>query len=244
MSGHGLYGCDRYTKWLYTSFLLLMGTGYLMALVYLYTSHAGHDGKPGLSVEDIADNYYGNRSGTRLEAALRGPMAGYIGAEDRHHVIEWIRSGAPEAKYATRVLPVLEKTCLACHRPGAAVKAPDLTSYAALGPFIQIDMGTSLHSLMRISHIHLFGIGLILFGVGSIFRRAQLPAWLGVGLLVLPFAAIFVDIAAWFLAKRDPVYAYVIVIAGAVLGAALAAQILIALYQLWFRRPAGNGEMP
>lgn len=244
MSDHGLYACDRSTKLLYTSFLLLVGAGYLMALVYLYTSHADHDGKPGLSFDDIAYNYYGNRSGTRLEAALRGPMAGYIGTDDRHHMIEWIRTGAPESDYAPRIRPILEKTCLACHRPGSVVKAPDLTSYAAFGPLVQMDPGVSLHSLMRLSHIHLFGIGLILFGVGSIFRRAQLPAWLGTGLLIFPFAAIFVDIAAWFLAKRDPVYAYTIVSAGAALGLALAAQILIALYQLWRRRPAGGGKQP
>ena len=34
-------------KLLYTGFLLLMGVGYLMALAYLYTNHAGYDGKSG-----------------------------------------------------------------------------------------------------------------------------------------------------------------------------------------------------
>lgn len=242
MNTQRLYDCDPGTKLLFTGFLLLVGAGYLMALVYLYTSHMEHDGKPGLSVDDIAYNYYGNRSGTRLEAALRGTMAGYISAQDRHHLIEWIRASAPEADYATRIRPILEKTCLACHRPGPGVKAPDITNYAALGPLVRMDLGVSLHSLMRLSHIHLFGIGLILFGVGSIFRRARLPAWLKAGLIVLPFAAIFADIAAWFLAKRDPVYASMIVAAGAALGAALAAQILVALYQLWFTRAAGRGE--
>ncbi len=56
--------CTLGEKLLYTAFLLLMGIAYLMALVYLYTSHAGNDGKPGLSVEDVAYSYYGNRSGT------------------------------------------------------------------------------------------------------------------------------------------------------------------------------------
>jgi hypothetical protein len=70
-------------KLLYTGFLLLMGIGYLMALAYLYTSHAGYDGKPGVSVEDIAYTYYGNRSGTRLEAAIRSSMAAYLQAEER-----------------------------------------------------------------------------------------------------------------------------------------------------------------
>jgi len=48
------------------------------------------------------------------------------------------------------------------------------------------------------------------------------------------FAAVFVDIAAWFLTKWDPLYAWTVMIVGAMMGVALAAQILVSLYQLWF----------
>lgn len=84
--------CSTSEKLRYTAFLLLIGVGYLMALVYIYMSHQGHDGRPGLSIEDIAYNYYGNRSGTRLEAAIRGPMGGYVELED-HHVVAWLKCG-------------------------------------------------------------------------------------------------------------------------------------------------------
>ena len=50
------------------------------------------------------------------------------------------------------------------------------------------------------------------------------------------FVAIFIDIAAWFLTKWDPVYAYTVVVAGGVLGLAWALQIGISLYQIWFLR--------
>ena len=40
------HDCPLSEKLLYTSFLLIMGIGYLMAMVYLYTNHKGHDGKP------------------------------------------------------------------------------------------------------------------------------------------------------------------------------------------------------
>lgn len=53
MGQRRFYDCGLSEKLLYTAFLLLMAIGYLMALVYLYTSHEGHDGKPGLSIEDI-----------------------------------------------------------------------------------------------------------------------------------------------------------------------------------------------
>jgi mono/diheme cytochrome c family protein len=226
---------------LYTAFLLLIGIGYLMALAYLYLSHRGHDGKPGLSMEDIVDNYYGNRSGTRIEAAIRGPMAGYIQPQDRHHVVAWLRAGAAEADYATRIRPIFAKTCLQCHSPASGLKIPDLSTYSGVRAVANVDTGVSLLSLVRLSHIHLFGIGLVLLAVGFIFRLAELPEGLKATLLAVPFASVLADILAWFLTKWDPFYAYTVVGAGALLGLALALQILIALYQLWFVRSGDDG---
>jgi hypothetical protein len=101
-----------------------------------------------------------------------------------------------------------------------------------------VDTGQSIESLVRLSHIHLFGIGLLLFAVGMIFRRTELRSWFKHTVLLTPFAAVFVDILAWFLTKEDPVYAYTLVGAGALLGLALGMQILISIYQLWLWRRA------
>ncbi|MFV1996447.1 MAG: hypothetical protein ACC641_00415 [Acidiferrobacterales bacterium] len=229
--------CSLSEKLLYTAFLLLMGTGYLMALVYLYTSHQGHDGKPGLSIEDIAENYYGNRSGTRLEGAIRGPMAGYLQQlNDRHEIVAWLKSGAPEKNYSIVIRPILEKSCLQCHSPASGLKIPNLSTYEGIKEVADVDTGESLHTLLKLSHIHLFGIGLVALGIGFIFRLTVLAGWLKTTLIVLPFLAIFADILAWFLTKWDPVYAYTVLTAGALLGLAWAGQILISLYQLWFLR--------
>lgn len=226
---------DRFSeKLFYTAFLLLTGVGYLMALTYLDLTHQGHDGKPGLSVEDIAETYYGNRSGTRLEAAIRGPMSGYLDREGRHHIVAWLKSGAPRETFGSRVLPVLQRDCLGCHSPASGMPLPDLSRYEAVRVVAKVDTGTSLLSLVRLSHIHLFGIGLVIFGVGMIFRRVVLWEWLKGTLLVLPFIAIAVDILAWYLTHWDPHYALTVVITGVVLGLCLAAQILISLYQIWF----------
>jgi len=97
-----------------------------------------------------------------------------------------------------------------------------------------VDTGVSLHSLMKVSHIHLFGIALVALAIGLIFRFALLPPWFQCTLTLLPFIAIFMDISAWFLTKWDPVYAYTIILAGALLGLSWALQILISLYQIWF----------
>ncbi|MEW5707475.1 hypothetical protein [Pelomicrobium sp. G1] len=233
-AARGYHDCPLSEKLLYSAFLVVAGIGYLLAMTYLYLSHAGHDGKPGLSIEDIVFNYYGNRSGTRLEAAIRGPMAGYMRPEERHHVVAWLKSGATEKGFKENVWPILQKNCIACHSPRSGLKVPDLSSFDGVRQVAAVDTGESLGTLVKLSHIHLFGISLLLLGVGMIFRRASLPDWLRGTLMLLPFAAMLADIGSWFLAKWDPVYAYTVVIGGALLGLALAAQILISLFQIWF----------
>ncbi len=228
------YDCTFNEKLLYTSFLLLAGVAYLMALSYLYTSYDGIDGKSGLSVEDIAENYYGNRSGTRLESAIRGPMAGNIEIEQRHRVVEWLKSGASEEGYKRTIQPIFAERCIVCHSASSGLQIPDLASFESVKQVANVDTGVSLHSLMKVSHIHLFGIALVALGIGLVFRFAMLPPWFQHMLTLLPFIAIFSDIAAWFLTKWDPIYAYTVVIAGAILGFAWAMQIIISLYQIWF----------
>jgi len=230
------YDCTLNEKFLYTSFLLLAGVAYMMALTYLYTNYNGIDGKPGLSVEDVAENYYGNRSGTHLESAIRGPMAGYIETEHRNHIVAWLKSGAPEADYERIIKPMLDDRCVVCHSASSGLDIPELSSYDGVKQMANVDTGVSLHSLMKVSHIHLFGIALVALAIGMVFRFALLPAWFQHTLTLLPFVAIFTDIAAWFFTKWDPVYAYTVVVAGGLLGLAWALQITISLYQIWFLR--------
>jgi hypothetical protein len=231
-------------KLLFSAFLILVGVGYLMALGLIYAVDAGRDGKPGISVQDIADDYYGNRSGTRLEAAIRGPMAPHLDSiESRHKIVAWLKSGAPEDQYQTTIKPILQRDCVICHSATAGHGLPDFTSYAGVHEVAQVDTGQSIESLVRLSHIHLFGIGLLLLTVGMVFRCAEGPAWFINAVIVTPFAAVFVDVLAWYLTKWDPVYAYTVVITGAIMGLGLATQILLSLYQMWlWRGPARVAE--
>lgn len=231
-------------KILYTSFLLLVGLGYLMAIAYLYVSHENNDRQPGLSIEDVASSYYGNRSGTRLEAAIRGPMASFLEEEDKNILVAWLKDGADEEHFEKDIKPIMKKRCLVCHSKTSGIKAPsgmpliDYSTYQGLQEVTQLDTGMSIASLLRVSHIHLFGISLLLFGLGLIFVQSEVNVWFKRFLVLSPMAAVFVDILSWFLTKWDYHYAIVVVLAGAVLGFSMAAQILISLYQIWFlKRP-------
>lgn len=225
-------------KLLYTSFLLLVGLGYLMAMAYLYVTHEMNDGKPGLSIADVADSYYGNRSGTRLEAAIRGSMSGNISDEDREVMVAWLKDGAEEEHYPKDILPILQKTCLACHVQSSGMNLPDFSTYAGLHKYAEVDTGMSMNSLLKLSHIHLFGISLLLFMLGSIFIQAEVNVWFKRFLVVSPMLAVFVDVLSWFLTKYDSHYAIIVIAAGGILGVSMALQIMISLYQIWtLKRP-------
>jgi len=220
-------------KLLYTCFLLLVGLGYLMATAYLYVSHEMNDGKPGLSISDVADSYYGNRSGTRLESALRGPMAGYIEEGDRDLMFAWLKDGAGEDHFEHEIKPILQKTCLNCHVASSGMNLPDFSTYEGIHKVAEVDTGMSMASLLKVSHIHLFGISLLLFMLGGIFIQSEVNIWFKRFLVVSPMLAVFVDVASWFLTKYDSHYAIVVIVAGGILGLSMALQILISLVQIW-----------
>lgn len=242
MSAHRFYNLTLSEKLLYTAFLLLIGLGYLMAASYLYVTHVDNDKQPGLSIEDVAYSYYGNRSGTRLEAAIRGSMAGNISDEDRNVVVAWLKDGAEKEHFDKDIKPILQKTCLACHVQGNGMNLPDFSTYEGLHKYAEVDMGMSMASLLKLSHIHLFGISLLLFALGFIFVQSEVNVHFKRFLVMSPMVAVFVDILSWYLTKWDSHYAIVVVAAGAVLGFSMAAQILISLYQIWFLKKPLDGS--
>src|SRR6516225_9687954 len=141
---------------LFSSFLIMIGIGYLMALSYLFLV----DVKPGRdagerTVESISEKYHGSTNGTRLEAALRGTMADRLTAEERDQVFEWIHAGATRDGYS-KVEPLFTQKCATCHSAQSGLPIPPLDSFGDVEKLTTTDTGVSLLQLARVSHIHLF----------------------------------------------------------------------------------------
>src|SRR5579859_7647926 len=100
---------------LYTATLLVLGLGYMFGMVQIYQVDAGRDGKPGLTAEDIAISYRGNRASTRLETALQGPMSRMLPAEEGSAIIGWVHGGLDKAAYEAKIKPIIAQRCLTCH---------------------------------------------------------------------------------------------------------------------------------
>jgi hypothetical protein len=225
-------------RMLFTCFLLTIGAGYLIALSYLFVMDIEPYQKVGMTVvEGIEAKYHGQRGKTRLEAALRGPMSDKLTPADSEKIIQWIHNGATPEGF-TLVQPIFEKICIACHSEKSGLPIPPLTTFDQVKEVAQVDTGTSLGELARVSHIHMFGISIIFLLTGGIFALSEISTKWRMLIIVLPYFAIWADIGAWWITKYEPIFAYVVLFGGGLMGVALAAQILISLWEMWFAKRA------
>ena len=225
-------------KMLDTVFLLCIGIGYMFAMLHLYFTHQGRDGEPGLSVDDIRIAYYGRHQQTRLGAAINGAMGANLNLpEQKIIIIDWLDHGSKRAEFEEKVQPILNSNCIMCHSPESGMGLPPLTSYEKVLELARSDTGASLQSLVRVSHIHMFGIAFILFLVGRIFILCEMPVMIKRITVVIPFIAMLLDILSWYMTKVSPAFAWVVVISGGLMGISFITQIVVSIYQMWIYRP-------
>ena len=221
---------------LFTGTLLAIGMGYLFALVYVYSSDAGRDGKPGLSVDDIIISYSGSSEGTRIEAALQGPMSAMLSEADNAQIVRWVRAGAARTNYETTIQPIIAKNCLDCH-DGSNPHLSNLDGFDNIQTIVDQDTGTDLHTLVRVSHIHLFGMTFIFFILGFIFSHAWVrPVWMKSVVMFLPFLCIAADVSSWYFTKFYYGFAWVVLFAGGLMALSFAIMWITSMYQMWFYR--------
>ncbi len=220
----------------FTLTLLVLGLGYLFAMLHVFSSHAGRDGDPGLSVTDLIIAYSGSPGDTRLEAALKGPMQNMLSGDERNTIIAWVRSETGETGYRSEVEPIIEARCLTCHE-GSNPHIPSLASYQDVSRLVERDTGMDIFTLVRVSHIHLFGLTFIFFLTSLIFSHAFLrPLWFKCVVIAVPFVGIIFDVASWYLTKVHPAFAWAVMGSGALMALSFAIQWVVSIWQMWFYR--------
>jgi len=218
---------------LYTGTLLVLGCGYIFAMIYVFESHAGRDGNPSLSVQDLIIAYSGSKTDTKLEAALKGPMANMLPVTEANIISAWIHEGATKAGFENKVKAIIEQRCSACH-DGNNPHIPNLSGYEHVIKTAQLDNGADIFTLVRVSHIHLFGMTFIFFLMSLIFSHAFLrPVWLKCLVVATPFVCIMLDVFSWYLTKIFEPFAWVVMISGGLMGASFAYMWIVSMYQLW-----------
>jgi len=228
---------------LFSSFLILLGIAYLMALSYMFLAIIEPHQKAGMGlVQGIEVKYHGDPTSSRIEAALRGSMASNIDARDRDKVLAWVHNGAPEATYPI-LKPIFDANCVACHSASSGLPIPHLDTYEGVREVAQTDQGPTITQLARVSHVHLFGLSIFFLLTGGIFALSRIATWIRVTVVVLPYLSIIADIGSWWLTHFFPIFGVVVVIGGAVMAFALAFQIVVSLWEMWLPAPwASRGK--
>jgi len=159
--------------------------------------------------------------------------------------MDWAADGAKKEEYESTIKAVVENRCMRCHN-GSEPGAPLFTKFEAFAEFAQPDTGMSLATLVRVSHIHLFGMTFIFFILGIIFSHAYVrPVWFKSVVIATPFLMMITDIGSWYLTKLNTNFAWVIIASGALMGLSFAFQWCVSMYQIWFyKRPVTNTDHP
>ena len=221
-------------KVLFTGYLCTVGIGYMFALIQILFTHGMADGKFGLSVDDIVYSYYGNRSGTVLEQQLNGAMKENAPEQERFKIMEWVRSGADEYDYKDDgIEKIIQTRCVMCHNKDAT-SLPNFTTLEGLKPYTAQDTGATFASLTRVSHVHMFGISFIFMFVGLIFSFSETTTnqykCIAIG---MPYVFLVADILSWWLTKIDPVFAWLVILAGMGMATSFIFMWVISLLEMW-----------
>ena len=229
---------------LYSAALCILGMGYLFALIHLFFTYSGKDGDhKSVSYEDMVIAYSGTGKDSRLESALRGSMAAMLPKDEVGAIVGWVQKGAARPAFESDVRPIFEKRCLQCH-DGSNPHLPALNNYDNVHKVTEKDTGAPIQTLVKVSHIHLFGMTFIFFLVGSIFTHAYLrPVWLKCAIVVTPFFSIAIDILSWYVTKYYHPFAYVVMAGGAVSGMCFGFMFVVSMWQMWLgKTPAAVKE--
>ena len=209
-----------------------MGIGLMIAGAQILLTHGMADGEFGLSVDDVVYSYYGNRENSRLEEKLNGTMKDKASSQERAQLIKWARSGAKESEWVSNVQPIIAKNCAHCH--SAIPGLPDITQLEIAQQVAKTDKGISVHSLTRVSHVHIFGIAFIYLFLGAIFSLSTgIDPKIKAVAIGMPFLFLVIDIASWWLTKFFPSAAYLTIVAGTGYNIASVFMMLTSLYQMW-----------
>ncbi len=228
---------DTPIKVLFTGYLVAVGIGYFFALVQILLTHGMADGKFGLSIDDIVYSYYGNRSGTVLEQQLEGAMKQNAPEEERFEIIQWVRDGADEDAYKDDgIEAIIQKRCVMCHNKEASI--PNFNDFKQLKKLAEQDTGSTVASLTRGSHIHLFGISFIFMFVGIIFSFSETTnvkfKCIAVG---MPYIFLVTDILSWWLTKFFPLFAWLVIFAGMGMGVSFIFMWVTSIMEMWLFKP-------
>lgn len=219
-------------KLLFSGYLLVVAIGYGLMLVQILFTHGMMDGKFGLSFEDIAYSYYGNRSASVLESKLNSSMRDKAPADARSKIIQWVRKGGEQPAYDAEIKPLFEEYCLGSHDAHGGLA--NFTAFDDIKLRTRSDEGATSSPLTQVFHAHMFGVVLVFMFVGLIFALSTgVPCELKCAPILMVYSFFLLDLASWWLMKFDVRFALLMLLGGSGLTLAFMFMWAVSMYEMW-----------
>ena len=139
-------------------------------------------------------------------------------------------------QWTANVSQIVDVRCVRCHSPGnGAAGQIDLSSWDNVATYCEPGRGSgvSLTKLAQTTHVHLLGFSMLYGMTGLIFAFTSFPGAIRAVVAPLPLLAQVIDIACWWLARLDALYARAIIYTGGVVACGLALHIVLSLLNMY-----------
>jgi hypothetical protein len=243
----GLRALAYPARLLVSLFLLGAAAGLLAGEGNVLATHAGNDGRPELSMEDLRRAYHGRPGWTLIGSKVDGgSMEKHVPVpSERAAIVEWARAGARREEFDP-VRRVLDRRCVKCHAPGGEKEGSPFAAsreagaeWGLVSEYARPDRGMSAAKRATTTHAHLFGMT-VLFGLlGAVFLFTGTRRGVKAIVVAAPFAGMALDIGSWWLALLSPAFCWGIVAGGALLASSLVVLVARPLWEMWGPEPKG-----
>ena len=224
-----LYEFSVSTKLVLTGFVLAVLAAVFLGLGGLYHVCRDADGDPAISFGDVRIFACGAEHSALEVAADRPDEYGLSGATPLHLELlrAWYENGAPRSDLG-QMRRILK---------GSVFEEAAARGYQDLKPLAARPRGLSGAQLATGSALYLALTALVFLCLGMLFVRTSLFEKTKVLFVAATFAAAMACPLLLWIGTRNPAFLYAMLLCGLLLAVGGGVVALVALYDLWFRRP-------
>jgi len=237
-----------------TFLIVILGGGYLAAVVHMVHHYENKDEKEGLTLDDLECSFHGMHQEAILIGALKGSMRENVSDEEFAVLLEWLEGDKISETYDAEVyddegnmMPVpadiIYDNCRRCH--GRSAKEGDgINETVPLEYWDEVKQfafskdfdPVPLEILYATTHTHALSMAMITVVSSLLLLASGWPRRLRDFIVLLTFAALLVDLGSWWLAREWAAFCPVIAVSGGIYGGLLSIQLIAAFLDIWIGR--------
>ena len=228
--------------------------GFWASVAHLERHHENRDKEPGVSLDDLRGAYHGVSMRAPLLVALENDHPADLPEADRELLLEWLRGDRISEDYDNLDLgfespaEILDAGCLGCHARGAE-EGDGIGETVPLEYWDDVEKlawsreieATPEEILIASTHTHALSLGVVTLVLGLLLVATRWPAFVTGGLFFAGGLALLLDLSAWWLARGNDAWVFVIAAMGAAYTGSMALASLLILLDLWLPRPGSGG---